>query len=107
MSDPESAGREGDAPVLEADLPAPLVAELFAELENAAQIHEIRVQSRRERLSSELARSRLAELRSALVDGTLSGLQIRYRHDGSDWIDTLLRRPQAIRLIRTRLVRVP
>ena len=99
--------RERSAAVLEADLPEPLVGELFAQLEGAAQIHEVRVQERRERFSAELARSQLAELRSALVEGRLRALQIRYRHEESEWVDTLLYRPQAIRLIRTRLVRVP
>jgi hypothetical protein len=92
------------AEVLETELPLDLIEPLFTQLEATAQIQEIRVQSRRERLSGAQAYDRLTALRCDLVQGALNGLQIRYRHDGSEWIDTFLRRPGiSVRLVRTRL----
>jgi hypothetical protein len=44
----------------------------------------------------------LGEARRLLVEGSVSGVQIRYRHAGQGWVDTLLRTPEATRLVRAR-----
>ena len=86
----------------EAELDAELLGAFFAQLETSAEIHEIRVQRQREQLSGSDARARLAALHKALLDGALHGVQIRYRHVGAEWIDTLLRREAGFRLVRMR-----
>ncbi len=42
----------------------------------------------------------LDEARSALQEGRVLGVQIRYWYNGTRWWDTLMRTPQGIRLIR-------
>jgi len=43
----------------------------------------------------------LHDARNALHEGTVRALQVRYRHDGLLWIDTLLRVDGQTKLIRT------
>jgi hypothetical protein len=45
---------------------------------------------------------RLDEARDALVTGAVRGLQVRYRWDGGEWWDTLLRSPRGVKLVRMR-----
>ncbi len=89
--------------VHEAELTTEHLHELFAELASAARILEVRIQERRERLSDVAGRERLPTLRDELSSGAVRGVQIRYAHAGSDWVDTLLRRGPTIRLIRARV----
>jgi hypothetical protein len=42
----------------------------------------------------------LDEARSALQEGRVLGVQIRYWYNGTHWWDTLMRTPKGIRLIR-------
>jgi hypothetical protein len=42
----------------------------------------------------------LDEARSALHEGRVLGIQIRYWYNGAHWWDTLMRTPKGIRLIR-------
>ncbi len=42
----------------------------------------------------------LDEARSALQEGRVLGVQIRYWYKGTHWWDTLMRTPKGIRLIR-------
>jgi hypothetical protein len=42
----------------------------------------------------------LPEAVALLRQGRVLGVQVRYRHEGSRWWDTLLRAPQGVRLIR-------
>jgi len=46
--------------------------------------------------------ARLDEAFDALVDGSVRGVQVRYRHDGQEWWDTLLRAPGGFRLVRVK-----
>lgn len=96
-----------DAPrmpqIHQAELTPELLEALFCELAGSARILEVRVQERGERLSGPAGKERLAGLRSELASGAIRGVQIRYAHGGSEWIDTLLRGgPMTIRLIRAR-----
>ncbi len=45
-------------------------------------------------------RAQLVMARDALLSGSLTRLQLRYRWNNSDWIDTLERRDQGFRLVR-------
>ena len=45
----------------------------------------------------------LADGFDQLTSGAIHGLQIRYRYDGAEWWDTLLRSPQGIRLVRRKM----
>lgn len=38
-----------------------------------------------------------------LTCGAIHGLQIRYRYDGDEWWDTLLRTPRGVRLVRRKM----
>lgn len=93
----------------EAELTLELLADLFAALESSARILEVRVQGGRTSLSAAVGQQgaasqvRLGTLQDELVRGVIRGVQIRYTHEGSDWIDTLLRRGPTLRLIRARV----
>lgn len=39
---------------------------------------------------------------SMLQAGELRGVQVRYKHDGAQWWDTLMGTPQGIRIVRIR-----
>lgn len=38
-----------------------------------------------------------------LTSGAIHGLQIRYRHEGTEWWDTLLRSAEGVRLVRRKM----
>ena len=42
----------------------------------------------------------LAEIPLALNEGEARRVQLRYRHEGQEWWDTLLRTPEGVRLVR-------
>lgn len=44
----------------------------------------------------------LAEARERLLRGEVRGIQLRYRYQGSQWWDTVLRAPSGFRLVRIR-----
>ncbi len=48
------------------------------------------------------ARLTLADARDLLARRTVRGLQIRYRHDGAEWWDTLMQVSAGWRLVRIR-----
>lgn len=43
-----------------------------------------------------------AQAVEALLGGELRGVQLLYRHEGVDWMDTLLRSPSGLRIVRMR-----
>ena len=72
---------------------------LFRDLAGLVELQEILLKgaSRSHALERPVS---LEEARAALAEGAVVGAQIRYRYQGSDWWDTLLRTPQGIRLVR-------
>ena len=44
----------------------------------------------------------LSDAKALLMGGAVSGVQIRYRYEGGEWWDTLMRLPQGVRLVRIR-----
>lgn len=45
----------------------------------------------------------MRKIRFALHAGGAAGVQLRYRHDGAEWWDTLMRGPNGFRLVRMQL----
>lgn len=81
--------------VYSAELDGALFEALLDDLERCAHIESVR--QRGEGPSMDLFHARLL-----LVTGAAREIQIRYEHAGERWIDTLMRRPTAIVLVRTR-----
>lgn len=80
--------------------PATLEA-LFRDLQACTQV--VAVQPKLPgppRMSAGLPPLSLETARAGLADGSLAGAQIRYRYENGTWCDTLIRRPDGIRLVR-------
>lgn len=87
--------------VYEGTLDGPLFEAYFADLESYAVIRSVRTRSGpRESADDDLVD--LGQARLLLVLGRALGAQVRYEHEGVAWIDTLVRRADSIRLLRTR-----
>ena len=85
-------------PMWQADLSAEMLAPLFADLSASAEVVSVRGRcARRENSTEPLT---LADAHACLVSGAFAGVQLRYRFDGQEWIDTLLRLAGAFRLVR-------
>lgn len=85
--------------VHDALLTPPAIDALFADLELMAQALEITARAPGARRAA-TDRLTLADARAALTSGTVAALQVRYRFDGADWCDTLIRTASGARLIR-------
>lgn len=79
-------------PLHRADLDPATLAALFADLGALATIDAVRVKGA-------AAACTLAEAQDALTAGA-AGVQIRYRWGGSAWLDTILRTPTGLRIVR-------
>ncbi|MFW5877014.1 MAG: hypothetical protein ACOCXM_09775 [Myxococcota bacterium] len=44
----------------------------------------------------------LSDARELLLDGAVRGMQLRYRFEGAEWWDTILRTPGGFRVVRIR-----
>jgi hypothetical protein len=88
-------------PMWQADLDAAALGQLFADLGTAAEVLSVQGKSGVGRYASpdpltlETARERFAS-------GEITGVQIRYRFEDREWIDTLLRVGRGFRLVRCR-----
>jgi hypothetical protein len=89
-------------PVSEALLDEETLARLFADLELAAEVLGVVVRRRAGRLVEAAGDLTLADARALFDAGDADGVQIRYRHDGWEWRDTLMRTAQGVRLVRVR-----
>lgn len=83
----------------EAILDDPWLTRLEADLAALTIVDEVLPRTRARSLVPERGVT-LAEGFARLRAGELSGLQIRYRHDGRLWCDTLLVRPEGTKLVR-------
>ena len=90
----------------DADLP-PLYAaildegtldQLFFDLEQGAEILRVVFKSKAE--TADAAAPDLRAAHRALVEGRVLGVQIRYRFQGREWWDTLVRGAAGTRLVR-------
>jgi hypothetical protein len=93
----------GDVELTEAVLDAATLDALFADLAAHADVLDVFVKGGPDRR----AREGTADLTAAraLLDGEARGVQIRYRWDGDEWRDTVMRAPGGFRVIRTWLPR--
>lgn len=76
------------------------VAALFDDLAALATIVEVRLKAGPRR--AEAGAVTLAEARAAWEAGEVRGVQVRYTYAGDVWLDTLLRGPDGVRLVRMR-----
>lgn len=89
----------GPMPQLQqADLDPATLDALFADLAQCAQIDEVLVKGAADGRAGRLAG--LEQARAALAAGARA-VQIRYRWQGATWLDTLMRTPQGVRIVRT------
>lgn len=106
-SEPESA-TDGDckSPALpelrSSTLDLAEVELLLNDIETCAQITEIIPKQSAQGYAPETGTLTLDDARQLLRTRTVRGLQIRYRHDGADWWDTLMLAGETFRLIRIR-----
>lgn len=84
----------------DAVIPWEVVDQLLHDIEAVAHIHEVLVKG----AAAGRARGAPVDLggaRAALLDGSAVGIQIRYRHAGEEWCDTLLRTAGGVRIVRS------
>ena len=91
-------------PMWQADLDAGALEQLFADLTAAAEVLSVRGKGGAGRHASAEPLT-LASARERLASGGIAGVQIRYRFEGREWIDTLLRVGRGCRLVRCRVER--
>lgn len=82
-----------------ATLDAETVAALIRDLRTLADIDEIIVKDAPGHVDPARQPS-LDDLPVLLADASIRGVQIRYRHDGAHWCDTLMPSPAGVRLVR-------
>lgn len=87
------------APVYEGELDGATFEDYLADLEELADVHRVLVKESAE-AHAEGAPLSLDQARMLLLTGAVRGVQIRYRHAASEWIDTLVRGAESIRLLR-------
>ncbi len=88
-------------PLHEAVLDPEGVAQLFADIELAAETVEVRLKGG-DALRS-VGAATLAEAKRGIVTGNVNAAQISYVHRSQHWVDTLMRTPQGVRLVRAPL----
>ncbi len=88
-------------PLSEAELDWDEVHQLIDDIRNLTD--EITLMRSAEKTASRAhAREQLLAAAAALQSGQVNRIQIRYRWDGAQWIDTLERRGESFRLVRIR-----
>ena len=88
-------------PVQQAPLDPATLAALFRDLAACTQV--LAVTPRRAgppQRETPLTTISLAQAAAGLQSGEFRGVQIRYRYEGQNWCDTLMARPDGIRLVR-------
>lgn len=91
------------SPLTTADLDPSTLAALFADLEALTEIDEVLIKGA---TTSHAGVAGLAQARLALEHGARA-IQIRYRWAGQAWLDTLMRTPDGVRLVRSPVVSTP
>lgn len=87
------------APVYEGALDGATFEDYLADLEELADVERVLVKESAE-ARAEGAPLSLDQARMLLLTGAVRGVQIRYRHESVEWIDTLVRGTDVIRLLR-------
>lgn len=87
--------------LVEGVVDAATLSDLVRDLQTLTVIEEIQLKGGAQS-HAERVKIGLAEAADLLLADKLRGLQIRYRWEQTGWIDTLLRTPDGIRIIRTK-----
>lgn len=80
-------------------LDEPTLRALFDNIGGHAELLDVRTKGGETAMSG-VSVTDLNALHDALLDGSLFGVLLKYRHDGAEWWDTLTRTPQGIQLFR-------
>ncbi len=88
-------------PLNEAMLDDDQLAQLFTDIELATEVLEVRLKGGD--VVHSVAGTTLADARQNLAAQTVPAAQIRYAYRGQQWIDTLMRTPLGVKLIRAPL----
>jgi peptidoglycan hydrolase-like protein with peptidoglycan-binding domain len=75
------------------------LAQLFQDIQRSTVVDEVQLKGGPMAMASGQSVP-LDEARSALQEGRVLGVQIRYWYNGTHWWDTLMHTPKGIRLIR-------
>lgn len=75
--------------------------DLFRDIELLTEVVAVTRKDGSQAMASEETLT-LARARELLSAGEVRGIQIRYRHQGGEWWDTLLRTPRGVKLVRIR-----
>ncbi|MBX3275655.1 MAG: hypothetical protein KF729_35675 [Sandaracinaceae bacterium] len=102
MSEPDVPTPE----VYQAELDPPTLARLFEDLATHAEVLEVRAKHAERAMTGE-GTIDLDEARALLETRAVRGVQVRYRHEGELWLDTLMVGPTYVRLVRTRVPEPP
>lgn len=78
------------------------LAALFDDLEVHADVLDVLVKGAPQGYAQDTPVS-LRAAEAALRVGAVRGVQVRYRWDGAEWRDTLLRGPAGVRVVRMRM----
>jgi len=97
----EVQGSEPLPDVFSGELDGSLFEDYFADLEELADVRSVLVKNGPE-VHAEGTRLTLDQARMLLVLGQVRGVQLHYLHDGLAWVDTLVRQPDSVRLVRMR-----
>ena len=85
----------------QAELDEATVRQLFADVRDHTELMEVIPKSAASAYVPEIAAITLAEGLELLLVGGVRALQLRYRHDGNVWWDTLMTTPQgSFRIVR-------
>jgi hypothetical protein len=89
----------GLAAVQESVVDAATIEQLFFDLSQLAQVVEVRIKATKQAYATEAAPT-LDAARAALTHGDALGVQLRYRYQGVEWIDTLFAVSGGFRIVR-------
>ncbi|MGE3311946.1 MAG: hypothetical protein AB7O66_18425 [Limisphaerales bacterium] len=79
-----------------------LLARYFDDLTRCAEVLAILPKAAAQERTGDGVAWTLPEAQTALVEGRVRGVQIRYRYDSAEWWDTLLAQGRGVRLVRIR-----
>ncbi len=85
-------------PVHDAVLDEAFVERLFADVGACTELLSVSTKGGAERRAE--ASVSLDDARRALHAGAIHAVQLRYRHQGHEWCDTILRQPAGYRVVR-------
>jgi len=88
-------------PMSDAVLDDGAVAALFRDVRELAELEEIIIKAGPGYVDGQQAVT-LDEAERLLNEKAVRGLQLRYRHQGAQWWDTLMPTPQGVRLVRVK-----